>query len=175
MRSAVTVNQAALDNILARRSVRSYTDRAVDETAVDTLLRAAMAAPSGSNARPWHFVVVTERTRLQRLTAAHQHAGMLGQAALAIVVCGDAEISPRHWVEDCAAATQNILLAATALGLGSCWVAMYPEESRAAACRASCAIPESMRVLCAVALGHPVEPLPARTQYDENRVHREHW
>lgn len=171
----MTIDQAALDNLLARRSVRSYTDQPVDPALIETLLRAAMAAPSGSNAKPWHFVVVTERPRLQKLATAHIHATLLESAALAIVVCGDTEISARHWVEDCAVATQNILLAATALGLASCWVAMYPEESRAAACRAACQIPERMQVLCAVALGHPAARLPPRTQYDAEHVHREQW
>jgi nitroreductase len=171
----VPVDQPALDNIFARRSIRSYTDQPIDGAAIDTLLRAAMAAPSGSNARPWHFVVVTERPRLAHLATAHRHADMIGRAAAAIVVCGDPELSPRHWVEDCAAASQNILLAATALGLGSCWVAMYPEESRAAVCRTACQIPERMQVLCAIALGHPVEPLPPRTQHDATRVHRQGW
>lgn len=171
----MTIHQAALDNLLARRSIRVYTDQPVDPAAIDVMLRAAMAAPSGSNARPWHFVVVTERERLQKLATAHLHAALIERAALAIVVCGDAEISARHWVEDCAIATQNILLAATALGLGSCWVAMYPEQSRAEVCRAACQIPDRMQVLCAVALGHPAATLPARTQYDAERVHRERW
>ncbi|MBN2357879.1 MAG: nitroreductase family protein, partial [Deltaproteobacteria bacterium] len=77
----MTINQSALDNIFARRSIRRYTDRPIDAAEIETLLRSAMAAPSGSNARPWHFVVVTERPRLQQLAAAHQHAALLGQAA----------------------------------------------------------------------------------------------
>jgi len=124
------VNRLALNNIFARRSIRQYTDESVSEEQVKTLLEAAMAAPSASDRRPWHFIVVRERATLDALAERHPYAKMLFAAPLCIVPCADPAISDAWWVQDCSAATENLLLAATALGLGAVWVGVYPRTAR---------------------------------------------
>jgi nitroreductase len=111
-----------LDLMESRRSIRDYTDEDVTDEQVQTMLKAAMAAPSAQDLCPWHFVVVRKRKKLDKLAEIHKYASMLKKAPVGIVVCGDRKESKRHWVEDAGAATQNLLLAATALGLGSAWI-----------------------------------------------------
>jgi nitroreductase len=164
-----------VQTIFARRSIRKYTDEPVGEEDVKTLLEAAMAAPSASNRKPWQFVVVTERQTLGALAEAHPHGKMLFEATLCICVCGDLTEMERYWVQDCSAASENLLLAATALGLGAVWLGVYPKEDRVAAVRGILDLPETITPLNLVSIGHPAEEKEARTQYDEARVHRERW
>ena len=164
-----------IDNLFARRSIRRYTDEPVSEEQIDLLLKAAMAAPSASNLKPWHFVAVTRRAVLDRLADAHQYGKMLFQAPLAICVCGEPAINEGLWVQDVSAATENILLAVTGLGLGAVWLGVYPREERIQPIREILGIPESIVPSGIVSIGHPAEALPARTQYDETRVHYDVW
>lgn len=166
---------ARLCAIFSRRSIRRYTDEPLTDEEIQTLLEAAMAAPSASNMRPWHFVTVTERATLAALAQAHPHGRMTSHAAAAIVVCGDPALAPRYWVQDCSAATQNVLIAATALGLGAVWLGCHPNEEREAAIRKVLDIPDCLGVLSVISVGHPAEDKPARTQYDSSRDHRERW
>jgi nitroreductase len=163
-----------LSFIFARRSIRLYTSEPVGEAEVHALLEAAMAAPSARNARPWHFVVVRERERLRQLAQIHPYAQMLGEAALGIAVCGEPDVS-EYWVQDTSAATENILLAATALGLGAVWIGVHPKPEREQKVREVLRLPENITPLCLVAIGHPAEEKPPRTQYDASRVHYEQW
>ncbi|MBN1954586.1 MAG: nitroreductase family protein [Anaerolineae bacterium] len=169
------MNNNLIQTIFARRSIRKYTDKAVGEDEIRTLLEAAMAAPSASNRKPWHFVVVTRRETLDALAERHPYAKMLFQAPLCIAVCGDPGISEHSWVQDCSAATENLLLAVTALGLGAVWLGVYPQQERVAAVREVLGIPGSMIPLNLLAIGHPAEEKAARTQYDETRVRWECW
>jgi nitroreductase len=164
-----------VQTIFARRSIRKYTDEPVGEGDVKALLEAAMAAPSASNRKPWQFVVVTERQMLDALAEAHPHGKMLFQAPLCISVCGDLTEMERYWVQDCSAATENLLLAVTALSLGAVWLGVYPKEDRVAAVREILSLPETITPLNLVSIGHAAEEREARTQYDEARVHRERW
>ncbi|MEE8392183.1 MAG: nitroreductase family protein [Anaerolineae bacterium] len=164
-----------VQTIFARRSIRKYTDEPVSEEDIQTLLEAAMAAPSASNRKPWQFVVVTERQTLDALAEAHPHGKMLFQATLCIAVCGDLTEMERYWVQDCSAATENLLLAATALGLGAVWLGVYPKEPRVAFVRSILSLPEVITPLNLISIGHPAEEKEPRTQYDESRVHRERW
>jgi nitroreductase len=100
---------------------------------------------------------------------------MLKEAPVAIAVCGDQEVSERHWVEDACAATQNLLLAATALGLGGVWISLYPKKKHQRYVRELLDIPEHVGVLCLVAIGRPAEEKKTRTQYDADRVHHDQW
>ena len=165
----------SIDVILSRRSIRRYTDERVGDADMIRLLEAGMAAPSSRNLKPWHFVTVTSRETLDRLAEAHPHGKMLFEATAAIAVCGQIDISPDYWVQDCSAATENILVAAAALGLGSCWLGMHPREERIEAIGAILGIPEKTGILSLIAIGHPAEDKKARTQYDESRVHRGGW
>lgn len=162
-------------DILARRSVRRYTDEPVSEEQTTTLLEAAMAAPSASNRKPWHFVVVTDRKMLDTLAERHPYAKMLFGAALCIAVCGDTTVSEGFWIQDCSAATENILLAAAGMGLGTVWIGVHPRAERENVVHELLDIPPGMVALCLIAVGHPGEEKAARTQYDAGRVHHERW
>jgi nitroreductase len=164
-----------VQTIFARRSIRKYTDEPVSEADIQTLLEAAMSAPSASNRKPWRFIVVTERQTLDALAEAHPHGKMLFQAPLCIVVCGDLTDRETYWVQDCSAATENLLLAATALGLGAVWLGVHPKEPRIAFTRPILDLPETVTPLNLIPIGHPAEEKEPRTQYDESRVHRERW
>lgn len=161
--------------IFARRSIRKYTAEFVSEKNVRTMLKAAMAAPSASNRKPWHFIVVTDRQILDNLARAHPYGKMLLKAPLCVTVCGDKTVSPRYWVQDCSAATENLLLAATALGLGAVWLGVHPREERVNPIRKVLNIPENIVPLNLISIGHPAEEKEPRTQYDELRVHLERW
>jgi nitroreductase len=164
-----------INTIFARRSIRAYTAELVREEDIETLLKAAMAAPSASNLKPWHFVVVTDRQTLDALAERHPHGKMLFEAPLCIAVCGDPSTSGRFWVQDCSAATENLLLAAVALGLGAVWLGVYPKEERVAPVREVLGIPEMVIPLNLISIGHPAEEKEPRTQYNEAHVHRGRW
>ncbi len=167
----------AHEAILTRRSIRSYADGGVDEAAIERLLRAAMAAPSAGNQQPWHFVVLTERRLLDAIPQFHEYSQMLKQAPAAIVVCSDGgrEGMNVYWPQDCAAATENILLAARAEGLGSVWLGIYPERDRIARLRELLGMPEEITPFCVVAVGQPGEDPGPADRYDDARVHRNGW
>ncbi|MEO0073385.1 MAG: nitroreductase family protein [candidate division WOR-3 bacterium] len=164
-----------LSPIFARRSVRRYTGEPVTPEDIRALLEAGMAAPSASNRQPWHYVVVSDRSRLKVLAEIHPHGRMLADAAVAIAVCGDRNVSPDFWVQDCSAATENILIAAAMLGLGAVWLGVYPRTERESAIREKLRVPGHFGILCLIALGHPAERPSPRTQFRENRVHWEEW
>ena len=169
------MRETFVQTILARRSIRKYTDNPVSEADTKTLLEAAMAAPSASNRKPWAFIVVTKRETLDALAEAHPHGKMLFEATLCIAVCGDLTEMERYWVQDCSAATENLLLAATALDLGAVWLGVYPREERVTAVQEVLSIPEHITPLNLISIGHPAEEKEARTQYDESCVHYERW
>jgi nitroreductase len=164
-----------LNLMYTRRSIREYAEEPVADGQVEAMLKAAMAAPSARNLQPWHFVVVHKRKVLDKLAKLHKYAYMLEKAPLAIVVCGDQEVSERHWVEDTCAATQNLLLAATALGLGGVWISVYPKKKDQKYVRELLNIPDHVGVLCLVAMGHPADKKEAHTQYDPKCVHQDVW
>lgn len=149
--------QDALENIFARKSVRKYLPKPVEKEKTDLLLKAGMAAPTGKDTRPWEFVVVTERAALDSMAAALPYAKMLKDAPMAIVVCGDTTKSS-YWYLDCAAATQNILLAAEALGLGAVWTATYPYDDRMAVVKKEIGLPDHILSLCVIPIGYPAIP-----------------
>lgn len=169
-----TESDAAIKNIMTRTSVRKYTNEAVKKADIETMLRAGMAAPTAVNKQPWHFVVVTEREQLNALAAANRGTGMAAKAPLAIVVCGDMQktlscVGQGFWVQDCSAATENILLAANALGLGAVWTGLYPNEERANAVRDIVKAPEHIVPLCVIVIGHPADaPTPKDKWKPEN-------
>ncbi len=164
--------------IQKRRSIRQYQKgAAVSEAQVETLLRAAMSAPSAGNQQPWHFIVVRDRAKLERIMQIHPYTGMLKTASLAIVVCGDTsnENYSRYWPQDCAAATENLLLAAANSGLGTCWCGVHPRPEREEGFRALFALPESIAPFAVIALGVPAEQKAPADYYDAARIHRETW
>jgi len=168
-----------LEAILSRRSIRRYTDEAVGEEVVEQLLRAAAAAPSAHNEQPWHFVVIRDRAVLAEFPKVHPHSRLLLGAPVAIAVCADHELEVDrgvdYWVQDCAAATQNLLLAAHGLGLGACWIGIHPRAERQEVLKKLLGLPASVSCFGLVALGHPAETKGRGERYDAGRVHRERW
>jgi nitroreductase len=166
----------ALQAILTRRSIRQYTSVPVTEDTVTELLKAAMSAPTAAN-EPWRFVVVRDRTTLDAVPKFHVHSQMLKQAQVAIAVCGDptVEMLKGRWLMDCAAAAENILIAANALGLGACWVGIYPVEERIQALRDLLGIPGHVIPLCMVSIGYPAERKGPSARFRPELVHREKW
>lgn len=164
-----------IDAILKRRSIRRYTGHPVSQEQIRMLLDAAMAAPSGANLKPWHFVVVTKREKLDRLGDTTKAWAMLREAPLAIVVCGDPSVSEKYWDQDSIAAVENILLAASMIDLGAVWLGCHPDSERMAPVRSTLGIPEGVVPIAVLSIGHPAEEKESRTQYDGTRVHREAW
>lgn len=163
---------AALDNIFARKSVRTYLDKGVEKEKIDWMLRAGMAAPTGRDLRPWEFVVISDRATLDSMATALPYAKMLKQARQAIVVCGDSTRSS-YWYLDCSAATQNILLAAESLGLGAVWTAAYPYEDRMEVVRRFTNMPENVLPLCVIPFGYPATNEQPKQKFDEKKIHYE--
>ena len=164
-------SKAVLENIAERKSIRKYLNKSVEEDKIDAMVKAGMAAPSGMDRRPWEFVVVTDREALDSMAAKLPYAKMLTNAPLAIVVCGDTTRSS-YWYLDCSAATQNVLLAAEALGLGAVWTAAYPYEDRIDVVRQNTGLPENIVPLCVIPIGYPDGPQKAKDKFDPQRVHR---
>jgi nitroreductase len=163
-----------LNIIFARRSIRAYSGEPVSEADVESLLQAGMAAPSASNRKPWHFVVVTDKPLLKALADAHPFGKMIAHAEVGIAVCGDPAIS-EWWVQDCSAATENILVAIAGLGLGGVWLGCHGRPEREQAVRDVLGIPRKIGVLSLLSIGCPGEDKKARTQYDTARIHRNRW
>lgn len=166
-----------LEMLLTRRSIRKYTPEPVTDEQVKKMLECAMAAPSAGNQQPWYFVVVDDRATLDAIPAIQTHTMMLKQAPVAIIVCGDPSTAkvPSMWHVDCAAATQNVLLAAHAQGLGTCWCAAYPDEDTMTGLRKLLGLPEAMAPFSIIAVGHGAEQKPPSGRYAEARVHRNKW
>jgi nitroreductase len=166
----------ALQALLTRRSIRRYTSDAVSDETVVALLKAAMAAPTAAN-QPWDFIVIRNQETLQAVTGFHPHADMLKQAPVAIAVCGDPTRGhlEGRWPLDCSAATENILIAAHALGLGACWVGIYPVEERIDGLRALLGLPAHVVPLSMVSLGYPAETKEPPQRFKSGRVHNERW
>lgn len=162
---------------LIRRSIREYTNQSVSSETLTELLQAAMAAPSAENRQPWCFVVIRDKETLCKITTYHPHAGMLKRAPAAILVCGNPplERGEDFWIQDCSAATQNILIAIEAAGLGGVWVGVYPCEDRIIGIRELLGMPETVIPFSIIALGHPAEEKPPAQRYDPKRVHADRW
>ncbi|MFU8891933.1 MAG: nitroreductase family protein [Anaerosomatales bacterium] len=167
----------ALEAIMTRRSIRRFTGEPVTEEQIETVLRAAQAAPSANNQQPWRFIVLTERDTLVAAAATSPYARMLADAAFGIVVCGDtADLkSPGMWQQDCSAAVENALLAAHATGLGGVWLGYYPKMDRVELLKELLGIPEGVEPLAVLAIGHPAETKPPSDRYAPSFVHRERW
>jgi nitroreductase len=167
----------ALDCLMTRRSIRSYTDEPVSDADTETLMRAAMAAPSAGNEQPWHFVLVRDREAMNRIMDVHPYSGMLDHAPLCIAVCAEIALErfEGYWVQDTSAATLNVLLAAHAIGLGAVWLGVHPIESRETGLKRILNLPEGVECLSLIAVGHPAERPEPADRYDAGRVHAEGW
>ncbi len=167
----------AMDALCSRRSIRRYTAVPVPDSVIVEILRAAMHAPSAGNEQPWQFVLITDRAILEEVPRFHPHAAMVTHAPVAILVCGDLEREKHRgfWVQDCSAATQNILLAAHAKGLGAVWVGIFPREDRVKGFRKLLGLPGHIVPLALVPVGFPAVRKPVDERFDPSRIHRNRW
>jgi nitroreductase len=174
-----TTTNERLDFILGRRSIRVYSPGEVSEAAVARLLEAAMAAPSAMTKDPWRFVLVRNRQTLSQLATLHPGAAMLASAAMAVVVCGDLDTAFERQIsyllQECSAAIENLLLAASAQGLGACWVGVHPGEPLIKRVKELLSLPASFVPVAVVSLGQPGEQPPPRTRFNADYVRREKW
>lgn len=162
--------KAVIENILQRKSVRDYARRPVEKEKIDTLLKAGMAAPSGKDTRPWHFIVIDDRAQLDSMAAELPNAPMLANAPAAIVICGDSTVS-FYWYLDCSLAGENILLAAESLGLGAVWTAAFPYEDRMEVVNRFTKLPENILPLCVIPIGYPAGDNQPKDKFDAERIH----
>lgn len=180
------LKQCSLDpgifsTISERTSIRQF-DPTREVSAVDEewLLRAAMCAPSAMNKQPWHFIVVRDEAKLKALAEALPYSRVGNGARLAIVVCGDLDNGlpgrgKEYWIQDCSAATENLLLVAKARGLGAVWTGVYPGEDRVAAVRKIIGIPDGFMPLNVIPIGYPAETPPPKDKWTPAKIHADRW
>lgn len=173
--AAETATAAALNNIFTRTSIRSYSDKPVEDAKVETILRAAMSAPTAGNKQPWNFIVVRDKQILAKLAAGINTARMTSQAQLAIVACGDTtntfpEDGKDYWIHDISAASENILLAANAQGLGAVWCGVYPKMDRVKLVQELLSLPEHIVPLSLIPVGYPDEPKDPMDKWNTNKI-----
>lgn len=172
---SVNAEQVVLDNIATRTSVRDYEARPVEKEKIEKMLRAAMAAPTAMNKQPWHFVVVDQRNVLDALAGANPYAKMLKKAPLAIVVCGNTDKMIEgggrdFWIQDASAATENLLLAAHAMGLGAVWTGAYPSEERCISISKVLSLSDNLIPLNMIVVGYPAEQPQPKQKFKEENV-----
>jgi nitroreductase len=167
----------AFDAILTRRSIRKYKQKTISDKILQNLLRAACSAPSAGNQQPWHFIIFDDRKILNIIYTFHPSGKILKEADKALLVCGDLDLEKfkGYWMIDCAAATENILLAAHSLGLGACWLGLYPREGRVAGMRKLLKLPPHIIPFALVSLGYPAESKPREERYNTSRIHQNKW
>ncbi|HHE55361.1 MAG TPA: nitroreductase family protein [Caldithrix abyssi] len=167
----------ALEAIYTRRSIRQFTDQPVEAEKIESLLRAAMQAPSAHNKQPWHFLIINDRSLLNQIADFHPYAKMLYKAPLALAVCGDLgkESNDRYLALNCAAATQNILLTAHGLNLGAVWIAVYPREERIKKIKLLLELPLHIIPISLVAVGYPAQKVAREDRHDPKKVHVSRW
>ena len=157
-----------------RRSIRKYTEEPVSKEDIDLLMHAAMSGPSACNKTPWEFYVITDEAILEKLRNASRYSKIY--APLAIVVCGSlsralpSQLAP-YWIQDCSAATENILLAATDLGLGTVWCGIHPQKRAEERVREALDLTEKHIPLNIIYVGHPDQVQEPRDQYKESYIH----
>lgn len=166
-----------LDALYTRRSIRSYKLDKVSDEDIESILKAAMYAPSAGNQQPWYFIVLNARELLDQIPSVHPHSKMITQAPMAILVCADLSLEKHKdfWVQDCAAATQNLLLAAHAKGLGAVWLGVYPREDRVKGLQQLLNIPKQVIPLSLIPIGYPAEEKSQPNRYNPERIFINQW
>lgn len=170
---------AVFSNMLTRTSIRQYTNKTVEQGKIDTLLRAGMSAPSAGNKQPWRFVVIQDKEIIDAIADRAQKKPAQ-TAPLLIAICADSndtfpEDGFDYWVEDCSAATENMLLAAHAMGLGGCWLGFYPRKEGIAVLRSILNLPNYIIPLGVISVGYPNESPTPKDKWDETKVHYNRW
>src|SRR6056297_20231 len=166
-----------MDPVITRRSIRKYSEKAIEESKVKTLLEAAMSAPSAHNEQPWHFVVIDDRNILDQIPDFHPFSSMLHGASLAILVCGDVSSLDNEdfWVQDCSAATENILVEANYQGLGAVWLGIYPKKDLMEKMSELLTIPDKIVPFSLISIGYQAFDKEPSQRFSESRVHSNKW
>lgn len=170
----------AIANIMTRTSVRAYSDTPVTDGQIETMLKAAMAAPTAVNKQPWAFIVIKDRATLTAISDSIPSMGMVKKAPLAIVVCGDMTKAldgegHDYWIQDVSAATENLLLAAHAQGLGAVWCGVYPVSGRVAFISDLLKLPDEIIPLAIVPVGRPAVKVEPKDKWDPAKIHNDKW
>lgn len=174
-----TTMQTPIDNILTRVSVRQFTGEPISQQQIDTLLQCAMAAPSAINKQPWAFIVITDTALLQRIGNEMPNSRCQNNPACAFIPCGDLTKAipdlPEFWINDVSAATENLLLAAHAMGLGAVWTGVHPSAERVAQLQGILGLLEHIVPLCIVPVGYPAETPAVKHKYTTSNIHYNGW
>jgi nitroreductase len=162
-----------LEAIHTRRSIRKFKDKPIPRELITELLRAAMSAPSAVNAQTWIFIVIDDRKLLDEIPTYSPYASMCREAPLAVLICGDTSLekAPGFWVQDCSAATQNLLLAAHAVGLGAVWTGVYPVKDRVEGFRKAFGLPDNVIPLAFVPIGYPDQHPGSQDRFDRKKIY----
>ena len=179
-KQATDMENQAIQTIMTRVSVREFTGEKISEAQIDTLLRAAMAAPSAINKQPWAFIVVTDEDMIAKLGEALPYSRCSNHPAVAIIPCGDLSKAIEgemgaFWINDVSAATENLLLAAHAMGLGAVWTGLHPDMNRAKLVQEMLGLPEHIIPLCVVPVGVPAEHPDVKDKYKPENIHFNKW
>ncbi len=163
--------------LLNRRSIRKYTNDVVSDQQLEKIIEAGMYAPSAVNTQPWHFIIFKDMKTREAIIEAHQHAQMLKGASAAILICFDTKLQhdEGYGPVDCSNATQNMLLAAHGLGLGACWVGIYPRKNRIEALHKIFNLPEHIIPFAVISIGFPAETRRNPDRFLKDRIHKEKW
>ena len=167
-----------LDFITLRRSIRKYSNKKVSAGLVNKILEAGMSAPSAENQQTWQFIVINKKSTLKKIARINTpYPAFAKEASVGILVCGNPDRSDGRgfWVQDCAAASQNILLAANSLGLGSVWIGIYPKDDYVQKFNEKFNLPDNIYPVSFIPIGFPAEEKPPSARYDKNKIHHEKW
>ena len=163
--------------IMSRRSIRRFKLQSAPDDVVQKVVEAGFAAPSAHNQRPWHFIIIDDRNILNGIAQVNPHAGMLATAAFAVAICFDDSPKPipSLIIDDCAAAAENMLLAATALGYGSVWIGIHHDEVKQKNAKAVLKLPDGAKIAAIIAVGISDETPAPRTKPDPKMIHKNSW
>ncbi len=165
------------EGLLTRRSIRAYKPDKIEYREVEDIVKAGMYAPSAVNCQPWHFIIIDDREIFQQIMDIHPYSKMLKDAQYAVVVLGDEQLQhgPGYWVVDCAAVTQNILLAAHSKGIGSVWLGLHPREQRKQGIKELFSLPQHIQPFSIISLGYPDEEPEQPDRFKKDRIHHNQW
>ena len=168
-----------LEFILHRSSIRDFSGDRVDDEILMNIVKAGMSAPTANNSQPWSFIIVSDRNIMLRLSEKLPYAKMLDMAGGAIVVCGIPDTKnpelKEYWVQDCSAATENILLAAEAFGLGAVWTGVYPRTERINWVKTVLGIPDDIIPLNVIPIGYPAKPPVIKNKFNADKIRWNNW